>query len=152
MNKEPLRTAIVAELAAELARLSAASKATLEAATSEESKPENQYDTRALEASYLAAAQEARVRELSNAVRALKEFPLPASAVAQPGALVEAESEGRAYWFFLLPFGAGVSVEAEGHKVSVVSPESPLGQALRGKTAGDTARLPRREYNIVALS
>lgn len=151
MDKRALLAQVVAGLETELEKLRAATRAAAEAATGEESKPENQYDTRALEASYLAGAQEARVRELAAMILTLREFPLSTGPSIATGSLVETDSDGARAWFFLLPYGAGVSLEAAGQKVAVVTVESPLGQALRGKEAGDVANLPRREYEILSV-
>jgi hypothetical protein len=69
MTKRELIQNFIAYLEDELQTLTAAAKATYEAATHEESKPENQYDTRALEASYLAGAQAQRVSEIQDILR-----------------------------------------------------------------------------------
>ncbi len=52
--------------------LKEAALATYEAATHEESKPENEYDTRGLEASYLAGAQAKRTAEIEELLIILK--------------------------------------------------------------------------------
>lgn len=145
-----------AELQAELAHLEQATKAALSAATDEESRPENQYDTRALEASYLAAAQGKRVLDLKRMLGMIEGFPVSENnGPASSGSLVEVDSEGKQNWYFLLPFGAGVSAISGGHKVAVVTLDSPLGQALSGKKAGDMAELPRpggpKEFEILRL-
>ena len=67
---------LVQELRANLGReidvLRAAARDAREAATHEEAKPENDKDTRAIEAAYLAGAQADRVRELERVVNALE--------------------------------------------------------------------------------
>lgn len=143
-----------AELESELAHLEQATKAALSAATDEESRPENEYDTRALEASYLAAAQGKRVLELKKMLGVIESFPASEnSGPISSGSLVETESEGKRAWYFLLPFGAGVSAVSAGQKVAVVTLDSPLGKVLAGKRAGDLAELPRpggaKEFEIL---
>lgn len=150
--KAAVLQAVTTKLEAELATLRQASEAAYDAATGEESRPENQYDTRALEASYLAAGQAKRVQDTERMITVLKSFPTTASSVAGSGALVEAESEERSFWFVLLPFGAGITVEVAGRKISVVTLDSPLGQAMSGKKSGDSFELARpggaKEYEI----
>ena len=68
--KKALVATLVEKLDNELANMKRAAKDAREAATHEEAKPENDKDTRALEASYLAGAQAARVRELDALVLA----------------------------------------------------------------------------------
>src|SRR4051794_21630371 len=74
--KRALVAALLAKLDEELANMRRAAKDAREAATHEEAKPENDKDTRALEASYLAGAQAARVRDLEGAVKAIGSLPL----------------------------------------------------------------------------
>ncbi len=92
MNKRDLILAIIEKLENEMIVLKQAALNTLEAATHEESKPENEYDTRGLEASYLAGAQAKRVGEIDQALQvfratALKEFsakdPIHTSALVE---------------------------------------------------------------------
>lgn len=64
MDKKKLVAAICTQLELDLETQKAAALATYEAATGEESKAENEYDTRGLEASYLAGAQAKRVGEI----------------------------------------------------------------------------------------
>lgn len=115
------------------------------AATHEEAKPENDKDTRALEASYLAAGQAARVAELELATKVLSGLELrtfgPTTPI-QSSALVTLEDEdGVRTLYFVAPHGGGVKLEAAGKTVQVVTPQSPLGQALLGRTEGDSFEL-----------
>lgn len=128
-----------------------------EAATHAEAKPENDKDTRALEASYLAAGQAERVRELESALKLLsalelrdigKSTPICASAV-----VTLEDDDGARTLFFMSPHGGGLKLELEGAVVQVVTPQSPLGKALLGRTHGDTIELRGksglREMSIV---
>lgn len=116
-----------------------------EAATHAEAKPENDKDTRALEASYLAAGQAERVRELETALKMLaglevkdvgKTTPICASAV-----ITLEDGEGVKTMFFMSPHGGGVRLDLEGTSVQVVTPQSPLGKALLGRLHGDVIEL-----------
>ena len=64
MDKRKIIEAIRRQLEKDLNVLKEAALIAYEAATNEESKPENEYDTRALEASYIAGAQAKRAGEL----------------------------------------------------------------------------------------
>lgn len=136
----------------------AAAKAAVENATGEESKPENQYDTRALEASYLAAGQNARAEELARSLKNLRELPLKAFGADTPiasGALVEIDCEGERFTYFVLPGGAGLSLFEGSRKVQVLTPESPLGKLVIGRVEGDTFDFTRagarKEYEILKV-
>ena len=72
------------------------------------------------------------------------------------GSLFEVASDGQRFYYFLLPFGAGVSLPLSGKKATVVTLDSPLGQLFQGKKAGDTVEFARggsvKEYEILSLS
>src|SRR6478609_990004 len=74
--KRALVDALLAKLEEELATMRRAAKDARDAATHEEAKPENDKDTRALEASYLAGAQAARVRDIEGAIKSVGSMPL----------------------------------------------------------------------------
>lgn len=153
--KRQLLDKVIALLQEELDHLRAAAKAAHHAATAEESKPENQYDTFALEASYLAGAQARRVQDLEYMIEVLGSFPLHESVSVIPGSLLEVESDGREFYYFLLPFGAGVSAEIGNKKATVVTLDSPLGKLFIGKKAGDSLAFSRagaaKEYEILRV-
>jgi transcription elongation GreA/GreB family factor len=157
--KQAIFDSIVSQLEAEIGAQRTASRAAHAAATDEESKPENQYDTRALEAGYLAQAQSARVDEAERMLKVLKEFPLREHAEGAPivtGSLVHLESDGAELWYFLLPYGAGIKTETDGKEITVVSHDSPLGRLLLGKRVGDsfTFRKPGgdKEFEILDVA
>lgn len=115
---------------------------TLEAATHEESKPENEYDTRGLEASYLAGAQAKRVAEIDLALSVFRTTALREFGLTDPvdtGALVEILLEGKKNVVFLMPQAGGVRLDFEGRTVQVISPSSSLGESLVGLKTGDSA-------------
>jgi hypothetical protein len=129
-----------------------------EAATHPESKPENKYDTRGLEASYLAGAQRERLQELKSALHFLQNMPLrdfvEDDRIA-PTALVELEQDGKLSLYFILPLGAGFNLEWEGQPVLVLTPQAPLGQLLMNKEVGDTVTLKMgpgtKDYEITRI-
>ncbi len=148
MSRERKRT-LVAQLLAhvegEIATMRKAATDAAHAATHEEAKPENDKDTRALEASYLAAGQAARVGELETAAKILaglelrdigKTTPIQSSAVVT----LEEDDDVRTM-FFVSPYGGGVRLDLDGVSVQVVTPQSPLGKALLGRTHGDVIEL-----------
>src|SRR6476469_2835162 len=77
-EKQAIIDAIRAVLEQEIANLTAAAIATREGATHEDAKPENDKDTRAVEAGYLAGAQAKRVRDLEATHLALERLVLRA--------------------------------------------------------------------------
>ena len=142
MDKRLLLETVITSLAAELEVLLKAALDAKEASTNEESKPENQYDTRGLEASYLAGAQAQRSLEMTNAIKDLKQLKLldfDENTPITTTAFVELEDEeGEIKHFFILPQYGGVKIDCNGKTVKTLSPESPLGLALIQKSQGDS--------------
>ena len=144
MNKRALIKKIVAQLEAELALLTKAARAAHAEATHESSKAENKYDTRGLEASYLARGQSKLAAE---AVQAIEEFNALAvrafgSADAiQIGALVELASQTERAVYFIGPRAGGTEVVQDKREVLVITPQSPLGRQLMGRKVGEKLKL-----------
>ena len=155
MDKQAILQLVLAQLEKDLEVARGASQAAYEAATHEENKAEDQYDTRGIEASYLASAQAQRVSELEKSISSLKNLNLRGGSTIKPGALVELEQEGRELFVFFLPFGAGLNISYQGKSISVVTPASPLGQELLDRQEGDNFRLTAKgsakEYDIVKV-
>lgn len=146
MNKKELISVFIEHLEKELTILKEAARATAEAATNEESRPENEYDTRALEASYLAGAQSKRVVEVMEVLSlfksiSFKEFK-PTDSV-QATALVDVLLDGRKSRLLMMPKGGGVNLKVGSESVQIVTPTSTLGETILGMNVGDTA-----EYEV----
>ncbi len=144
MNKQAVLDQILSVLNSELAALTRAAQGAFAAATDPDSKAENKYDTRTLEASYVARGQAQRVAELQEAVRAfgaLSGNTLDSGAAITLGALLSLALPGEVVHYFLGPFAGGTEIMHEGHEVVVITPASALGQKLIGKRAGDAITL-----------
>lgn len=156
MDKKKLVETIKAQLENDLTVLKQAALATYEAATHEESKPENEYDTRGLEASYLAGAQAKRIREIEEILVILKHLDVKdftSHDRINSTALVEVQHSGKHNFFFILVKGGGISVKFEGRNIQVITPNSPLGEALLDQKNGGVAVVETgdqvREYEIL---
>jgi transcription elongation GreA/GreB family factor len=151
MDKRRLVETIQAHLVEELATLVQAAKAAHEAATHEESRAEDAHDTRSVEASYLAGAQAQRAAELQSLLLMWKHLPIRnygPKDVACPAALVELEfghggKKTRAF-YFIAPQGGGLVTRVDGAAVQVITPNSPMGEALMGKKEGETIEVEMR--------
>lgn len=102
-------------------------------ATNEETRQEGKYDTRAIEAGYLAEAQARRRAEVEQALgllRGVAEGP-PRDHVDGP-CLVHLERPDGVAFYLLAPAAAGLRVDVGGQVVRVLTPSSPLGRELLG--------------------
>lgn len=151
-RKSSLKAELLAHLREELLLAERAHRTTREAATHEEAKPENDKDTRALEQSYLARGQAARVDELRAAIAEVQSMQAAGTMTRVVlGALVTVEeAEATTYW--IAAQGGGARLQGN---VQVVTPRSPLGRALVGKVVGDDVEVviggKTRVLSVVAV-
>ena len=140
LNRKTIIAALVAEaLRRELDGFLKAAKAAQAAATDPDSKAENKYDTRNLEASYLARGVAFRVAETEAALSDWESMPPLDFSGMRPvgvGALVILENRDGATGYFVGPGGGGITVEQEGLEVTVITPESPVGRQLMKQREG----------------
>lgn len=145
MSKEALRQRIIDALARDHDILARAAQTAYETATHEENVAENKYDTLGLEASYLATGQARRMLEIEQALKRYREEPLRPYEEAhgiRVGCCVELESElGTSRRVLLGPDAAGLVLDFEGKALTVITPHSPLGQALKGHHVGDEVQI-----------
>ncbi len=154
MDKAALIVTILSTLETELSQSILAAKATAAAASDGDSKAENKYDTRNLEASYLARGQGFRVAELRAAVadyQALVAEPFRADQPIGPGAFVLVRQRGEDLHYFLGPAAGGTEVQHEGKEVLVTTISSPLGKLLLKRRAGETLSLNGQPVQILAV-
>ena len=145
MDKSALRAAILAELRAEQLRQARAAADAHEEATSEESRPENKWDTHSQEAAYLAEGQARLVQEIGESIGLFITLPLPEFRAGDRialGALVEVGTGRSAAAYFIGPRSGGIEVTVGNQRVLVVTPQSPLGRQLLGRRAGDEFNPP----------
>ncbi len=152
MNKSEIVERLIQDLEARLNLLIRAAVDAREAATGDEAKAENKYDTRGLEASYLAGAQAKRSEELTLELYNLKKYVLrkfddttPINLTALVTVLMNGEQERR---FLILPYAGGSKIKIENEEIFVITPISSVGKLLLGKTVGDSFDLKSKENAV----
>ena len=144
MKKQVLIQKVIAHLADELELFARAAKAAHAEATDEQSKAENKYDTRGLEAAYLARGQSRQIQEIEAAIAAFQKLDPRPFAAGEPiglGALVELEQQGERTLYLIGPRAGGTEITHDRRLVLVITPQSPLGAQLMEKKAGDRPQL-----------
>lgn len=124
-----------------LERLRQAARDAHAAATDPGSKAESKYDTRSLEASYLAEGQAKQVDDAAEAVGLFASLSLADFEMDDPidaGALVEIDIDGEASHYLLVPAAGGVSIEDEGREITLLTPASGLYRKLLGRKLGES--------------
>ncbi|HTB82403.1 MAG TPA: hypothetical protein VK742_02000 [Candidatus Sulfotelmatobacter sp.] len=144
MNKRAVLKKIIAKLTSELEVYFRAAEYARDEATHEQNKAENKYDTRGLEASYLARGQSRQAAELEAAIVEFQK--LEAKKFSEPdeidlGALIVLEMSGEQNFYFLGPRAGGTEVEHDRKDILVITPLSPLGEQLMGRKSGDSLQL-----------
>ena len=155
MNKSALIDKIIKALRSELETYVRAANSSHEEATAEENRAENRYDTRGLEASYLATGQANKVMELEEAIGAFEDLKAKSfdESAIDVGALVELDQNGEKAFYFIGPSAGGTEITAEAREVLVITPQSPLGAQLQGRQQGERLELmlvgAKRQIQIV---
>src|SRR3981081_4667570 len=118
MKKDQLLKRIVECLTEHLGGLEPAARTSHAEATHESSKAENKYDTRGLEAAYLAGGQARQVKEILEAIeiyRGLKRRDCERTGPADLTALVELKADKTRSLYFLGPKSGGLDVLLDGY-------------------------------------
>jgi transcription elongation GreA/GreB family factor len=155
VKKQELMAMIIAQLLGELNTYAKAARAAHAEATHEQSKAESKYDTRGLEASYLARGQSRQAAELEQAIAKLRGLLLRVFGEGEPadiGAVIELHAGKERTSYFLLPGAGGTEVLCNGDEFLVITPESPLGKQIVGRKKGDRFQFEiagtRSEYRV----
>ena len=159
MDKASLLAAVATHFQQEYDLVMKAAMATYEAATHEENRAENKYDTRGLEASYLAESQSKRAQELKQAVqryRDMKPVTFTEDDPIRQGALITLASDEGEQDYLLGPVGGGTVIQWNNRTITIITGASPLGRQLVSSEVGDIVTLhgasSGREREIVAIA
>lgn len=152
MNKEILISIIIERLSQDLSAAKKAADEARGAAQDDQSVAETQYDTLAIEASYLADGHNKRMAEIKAQILDFQSMPIalfpPDKAINIGALLLLASKENKNLWLFLSRTGGGLKVELDGVNIQVVTIASPLGKALIGNFEGDDINYGMGEHAI----
>ena len=112
---------------------------------------ENKYDTRGLEAAYLAGGQARQLRDILDSIQLYEKLPVKNFAPGEPidlTALVELETNGDRSFYFIGPKSGGLELKHQRKEIMVITPQSPLGTNLLGKKSGDRWTAPLAGQNV----
>lgn len=156
MDKLAVIEEVIKALQHEIDIGSKASREAFEAATDEDAYSDGKYDTRSLEASYLAGGQAQIVKELGDALQGFnlmkaQHFITPPSNQVGLGSLVEVQGAKSKTWYIVGPGGGGMDVEVNDTTFTVLTLHSPLGQSLTSKSKGDEVELPESTVTVLQV-
>jgi transcription elongation GreA/GreB family factor len=153
LDKNIIIAKVISQLQQELTLALVAADNAHKAATDDQSVAETQYDTLAIEQSYLAEGQSRRVDEIRYAIKMLTSFQLDLSfdrtlnqENVKMGSLVQLEQDiAKQHWFFIAPVAGGyryqLALNASINNVTVITPQSPMGATLLDKELDDEISL-----------
>ncbi|GAA6135853.1 hypothetical protein NBRC116188_26430 [Oceaniserpentilla sp. 4NH20-0058] len=157
MDKTQLIAQIIQQLTESLSHATAAAEEAHKGATHDQSKAETQYDTLGLEHAYLAEGQAKRIEELQDQISQFHHMKVKSYCEDDPiylGAVVELlnTQTNQPLCVFLAPCGGGNHIQLGARTIQVVSPMSPLTQALLGLYAEDNCKLASGlSYEILTI-
>ncbi|MBL4764859.1 MAG: hypothetical protein JKX67_06225 [Colwellia sp.] len=141
IDKKTLVALIIKQLKQELLQAINAANEAHASAVDDQSVAETQYDTLAIEASYLAEGQSRRVQVLQEALLGYQRLtlvdfdenkPIALSALVQLGA-----DSKKQHWFFIGPAAGGFRYQLNEQHITVITPNSPMGLVLMGEYNGE---------------
>jgi transcription elongation GreA/GreB family factor len=158
IDKKLIVSQLIENLELDLKGLSEVATSAKEYVTDGDVKPDGKYDTRAIEASYLAGAQEKRVEEIKLDIQMLKDLELHPSSTIQLGSLakIKFQNQNIVRWYFISSTAGGSMLNLNGNSILVISVFSPIGNAALNLEPGDTFEVETptgsRQYLILEIN
>ncbi len=141
INKKNLIQKIIGELSNKLNQSIASANEAHAAAVDDQSVAETQYDTLAIEASYLAEGQSRRVQKYHVAIECYQSLackPFDKNSTIELTALIQLSKDKiKRHWFFIGPDAGGFACQLNQQFITVITPDSPMGLAILGKQKDD---------------
>jgi transcription elongation GreA/GreB family factor len=155
-DKKLIVSQLIENLELDLKGLSEVATSAKEYVTDGDVKPDGKYDTRAIEASYLAGAQEKRVEEIKLDIQMLKDLELHPSTRIQLGSLARINFQDLDRCYFISSTAGGSILNLNGNSILVISVFSPIGNAALNLEPGDSFEVETptgsRQYLIVEIN
>jgi len=136
--KQKLLEQVIQEMKSDLLGLKKAAAETRALSSGDEMKQEGKYDTRSIEASYLAEAQSGQAQVIEDGIYKLRNLRLenePDTIIL--GSIAILSTDGADHQFFILPAGGGILLEYDYLPLTVITPESPIGEKIITKGIAD---------------
>ena len=159
MLKTKIKNQLLNKAKADLEAAMSANESASEYKSSDDLKQEGKYDTRAIEAGYLAGAQAKRVEELKLEVQMIEELPVrdfKSDEAAAVGALVKLLHNDTERLYFLSSTAGGSMLNIDDSPVLVISVFPPIGAGVVNLEVGESFELEtpsgNRIYEVTEIS
>ncbi len=138
INKNDIVRLLKDQVKEEISKAKTAYESTHSLATSSEMKAEGKYDTRSIEAGYMAGAQKKRIDELELEMGLLDEINTEHDATnVSVGSLVSIEYNSMERLYFISSTSGGSMLKLGDQAILVISAFSPIGSEVIGLEVGD---------------
>jgi len=141
INKKELIQNIIDELSSKLSQSIISANEAHALAVDDQSVAETQYDTLAIEASYLAEGQSRRVQKYHEAIKHYQSLICLSfdenSTIALTALIQLSKDKLKQHWFFIGPDAGGFCCQLSQQFITVITPDSPMGLAMLGKQVED---------------
>tara|TARA_R110000868_G_scaffold16687_13_gene74231 strand:+ start:1980 stop:2456 length:477 start_codon:yes stop_codon:yes gene_type:complete len=156
--KQQILDQLISKVRTELASIIEASNSAKNYVRDGDIKSDGKYDTRSIEAGYLAGAQERRVEELKLELQMIEEIPVREFTKDEEvaiGCLVDIQFNNQVRKYFVAPTAGGTMLKVGDETILVISTFSPIGDAVLGNKVGDEFELETpnetRQYKVQSL-
>jgi len=138
INKADILVLIIKQLKSDITISAQAVEMARNTATHKDCLGSSKYETMGLEASYLAQGQGTRLLELERSLAYFKQLTLQPLKNIELGAYITLADEGNKQTYLWIAADAGgLKINYHQEIITVITPKSPLGKAMLGKTMGD---------------
>jgi len=138
IDKEAILALIIQQLESDISISAQAVKMARDTATHKDCLGSSKYETMGLEASYLAQGQGTRLLELERSLAYFKQLTLQASKSIELGAYITLNDEDdKQTNLWMAADAGGLKIQYHQQSITVITPKSPLGKAMLGKTMDD---------------
>lgn len=155
LDKQYIKNQIIALLAQRIDELTEVVSSSTSAATEGDNKQESKYDTRAIEASYLAGAQKARLEVLRSELSLMKLLNVSDdSLLIKVGSLVKVlKNQEIEQYFFFTPKTGGEKILVDGVIVLSLAMTNPLAREFVGLDVGEEFLFEQtnNEYEVLEI-
>jgi len=156
-DKSEILSLIIPQLRDDLLILEQAVALARDTATHADCLGSSKYETMGLEASYLAQGQGTRLLEVERALEYFENLTIddPTDLIGLSSLIALDDEEGNRQLLWLAAEAGGLKIQYGQLIVTVITPKSPLGQALIGKCSGESFEInlagKNRAYEVAKI-
>ncbi|MCB9062193.1 MAG: hypothetical protein H6622_11790 [Halobacteriovoraceae bacterium] len=152
MDKQRIKDQLLSKFQLDLSKAKESLNTTQDFLKSDDLAQESKYDTRSIEAGYLADGQRKRIEEIEQDIQLIQDITTDLCHSVAIGSLVLLEINKIQKWYYYSPTSGGTILTIDGHPVVVISVFSPIGAQSVGLAEKDSFEVEHnndvREYII----